>query len=56
MSCIFCRLRGGFLGRRATHVVFGMSVCPSHADRLVDEIADGASVREILAKARARAW
>lgn len=55
MNCILCRLAMDFT-TGAVHVVFGLSVCRTHSARLVDELIDGASVREILAKAKDHSW
>lgn len=55
MNCIFCRLTMDFTAS-AVHVVFGLSACGSHSARLVDEMIDGASVRQILAAAKAGLW
>lgn len=51
MNCILCRLRHRLIAT-AGYVVFGLSVCSTCMEPLVNELAEGGSVREILTRAR----
>ncbi|QJD53271.1 hypothetical protein SEA_TEMPO_48 [Microbacterium phage Tempo] len=57
MRCIICRLKPHVtVPVPALYVVFGLSLCTIHADKLALELSIGASVREVLRQAEAGEW
>lgn len=57
MNCILCHLNPHVaVPVGAGQVVFGMSVCTPDANRLVEAMIEGYSVRDVLRDAKSGNW